>query len=84
MSMEKRDFIWWLLKFQVKKNLEERYILKEHIADEEIGTVYALADMVIGRASANTFSELIALRKPAVLIPLPWSAHGEQQKHAKF
>lgn len=64
--------------------LKKRYVLREHIEDDRIGSIFAAADMVVGRAGANTFSELIALKKPAVLVPLPWSAHNEQQKHADF
>ena len=45
---------------------------------------YAHATLVISRSGANTVTELIALRKPAVLIPLPWSAHGEQKEHANL
>ncbi len=43
-----------------------------------------MADLVISRSGANTFFELIALDKPAILIPLPWSAHQEQQKQAQI
>ncbi len=65
-------------------HLASRYHLKEHLLTDEIGYVYSVSDMVIGRAGANTFFELIALRKPAILIPLPWSANGEQQRHAEI
>jgi UDP-N-acetylglucosamine--N-acetylmuramyl-(pentapeptide) pyrophosphoryl-undecaprenol N-acetylglucosamine transferase len=58
------------------------YFPVKHFFLEEIGYIYKIADLVIGRAGANTFFELIALKKPAILIPLPWSANQEQQKHA--
>ncbi len=64
--------------------LKERYMVKEHVSDEEIGSIYRSADLVVGRAGANTFFELIALQKPAVFIPLPWSAHDEQEHHAQI
>ncbi|NTU73496.1 UDP-N-acetylglucosamine--N-acetylmuramyl-(pentapeptide) pyrophosphoryl-undecaprenol N-acetylglucosamine transferase [Candidatus Roizmanbacteria bacterium] len=64
--------------------LKERYVLKEHIPSYENGGVYKAADLVISRAGANTFFDLIALKKPAILIPLPWSANGEQEKQAKI
>lgn len=66
------------------KELQKRYYVREHISDDDIGKVYDLADVVVSRAGANTFSELIALHKPAVLVPLPWSANDEQLKHAEF
>jgi len=82
---EFRDY-FSLLKMhdELPEKKQKEYILREHIADDEIGSVFNLADMVVGRAGANTFSELIILKKPAVLCPLPWSAHDEQKKHAEF
>lgn len=62
----------------------KNYFLKKHFYDDEIGFVYSLADLVVSRAGANTIFELIALKKPAILIPLPWSASGEQKAHAQL
>lgn len=59
-----------------------RYIIKQHISSDQIGSAFGQSDLVISRAGANTFFELVALQKPAILIPLPWSAHDEQSKHA--
>jgi UDP-N-acetylglucosamine--N-acetylmuramyl-(pentapeptide) pyrophosphoryl-undecaprenol N-acetylglucosamine transferase len=73
-----------LLRTTFKPEMQERYILKEHVTDEEIGAIYKAADVVVGRSGANTFFELIALKKPAVLIPLPWAAHDEQRKQASL
>lgn len=69
---------------RLRNDLKKNYILKEHVTDDEIGYVYSVSDMVVARAGANTFFELITLQKPAVFIPLPWSAHHEQQKHAEL
>ncbi len=69
---------------RLKKFADRSYYPKEHFFDDEIGYVYSLADIVISRAGANTLFELIALKKPAILIPLPWSANKEQEKHAQF
>ena len=33
--------------------------------------LYALADLVISRAGASSFSELCLLGKPAILVPSP-------------
>jgi UDP-N-acetylglucosamine--N-acetylmuramyl-(pentapeptide) pyrophosphoryl-undecaprenol N-acetylglucosamine transferase len=63
---------------------KDRYYPVEHFFDAEIGYVYSIADIVVGRAGANTFFELIHLHKPAIFIPLPWSAHQEQLHHALF
>ncbi|QUI21277.1 undecaprenyldiphospho-muramoylpentapeptide beta-N-acetylglucosaminyltransferase [Vallitalea pronyensis] len=46
---------------------------------EEMADLLAMSDVVISRAGANTISELLALRKPNVLIPLPANAsRGDQ------
>jgi len=72
------------LKNNLPKELRQRYFLKEHVYSSDIGYIYHLADLVVGRSGANTFFELIALKKPAILIPLPWSANQEQQKQAEL
>ncbi|NMB84408.1 UDP-N-acetylglucosamine--N-acetylmuramyl-(pentapeptide) pyrophosphoryl-undecaprenol N-acetylglucosamine transferase [Candidatus Roizmanbacteria bacterium] len=63
---------------------QKNYFIREHFFTDEVGYVFDMADLVISRSGANTFFELIALDKPAILIPLPWSAHQEQQKQAQI
>ncbi len=43
---------------------------------------YAAADFVVCRAGASTVSELMVLRKPALLIPYPLAAGGHQLANA--
>lgn len=64
--------------------LKNNYFLRKHFFEEEIGFIYSVTDFVVGRAGANTFFELLALEKPAVFIPLPWSGNKEQQKQAEI
>ncbi|MGN0312224.1 MAG: undecaprenyldiphospho-muramoylpentapeptide beta-N-acetylglucosaminyltransferase [Lachnospiraceae bacterium] len=46
---------------------------------EELADLFALADIVVSRAGANTICELLALKKPSILIPLPAAAsRGDQ------
>lgn len=48
-------------------------------ANRELSDMFALADLVISRAGANAICELLALRKPNILIPLPAAAsRGDQ------
>lgn len=48
-------------------------------ANQELADMFALASLVISRAGANAICELLALRKPNILIPLPASAsRGDQ------
>ncbi len=63
---------------------DPNYYVRKHIAQSDIGFVYSIADVVVARAGANTFFELIALGRPSVLIPLPWSAGNEQERHAEL
>lgn len=50
----------------------------------ELKDVLALADIVISRAGANAICELLALKKPNLLIPLPaTSSRGDQLLNAK-
>jgi len=69
---------------QFNTQYPNRYIPVSHTSELVIGSVYSQAEFVIGRAGANTFFELIALKKPALFIPLPWSANGEQKAHADY
>ncbi|MDO8741881.1 MAG: glycosyltransferase, partial [Candidatus Roizmanbacteria bacterium] len=73
-----------LIKKQLSKEKQNRYYLVKHFFDDQIGYIYSLTDLVVGRAGANTFFELLALKKPALFIPLPWSSGREQQHHAEI
>lgn len=53
-------------------------------ANAELTDMFALADLVISRAGANSICELLALHKPNILIPLPASAsRGDQILNAR-
>ncbi|MDP1710552.1 MAG: UDP-N-acetylglucosamine--N-acetylmuramyl-(pentapeptide) pyrophosphoryl-undecaprenol N-acetylglucosamine transferase, partial [candidate division WWE3 bacterium] len=71
-----------LLKSQLPKKLQDRYIIQEYFGLDEIGAVYAASTLVVGRAGANTVTELAALGKPAILIPIPWVSRREQFRNA--
>jgi len=73
-----------MIKEKLPKRLQSRYFLRKHFFDEELGYIYGNADIVISRAGANTFFELLALRKPTIFIPLPWAANNEQYFHAQI
>ena len=56
----------------------------EYLGDE-FGDAFACADVVVSRAGANSLAELIALRKPAVVVPLPTAAsRGDQIDNARI
>lgn len=51
---------------------------------KELGDVLALADVVVGRAGANSIFELMALNKPMLLIPLERGSRGDQVQNANY
>ncbi|MBI5127712.1 glycosyltransferase [Candidatus Roizmanbacteria bacterium] len=72
------------LKNKLPEDLQSRYFLVKHFFEDEIGYVYSLTDLVVGRSGANTFFELVNLKLPAIFIPLPWASGKEQQFHAEI
>lgn len=72
----------------VKKTLPEKlsknYNLRKFVSSEEVGSVLQNATIVASRAGINTITELMYLKKPALLIPLPFAQNNEQNKNALF
>lgn len=59
------------------------YVQYEYIQNE-LKDLFALADIVISRAGANAICELLALKKPSLLIPLSAAAsRGDQILNAR-
>ena len=52
----------------------------EYVKDD-LKHLYAMADVVISRAGANAICELLALKKPNILVPLP-TGRGDQKLNA--
>ncbi len=65
----------------VENNLKN-YRQFEFIKD--MGRAYACADVVFARAGAGTLFELIALKKPALVVPLEGATRGDQWENAKY
>lgn len=63
--------------------LQKRYIHKAFFSAEEYSWALHHGTIIIGRAGANTVTELALSGAVAVLIPLPWSAGNEQFHNAK-
>jgi len=62
----------------------ERYLTFGQTAPTNMAEAISKSDIVISRAGANTVSELIVLKKPSILIPIPWSYNDEQNENAKY
>ncbi len=64
------------------KKFSKDIVVKSYI--DELVRVMKKADLVVSRAGATTISELIALRKPAILIPSPYVPQNHQFYNAKY
>ena len=65
----------------VQSNLNN-YRQFEFVAD--MATLYACADLVIARSGAGTVFEVLALKKPALFIPLEGQTRGDQWENAEY
>jgi len=64
-------------------NGDPSYVQYEYM-NEEMADAYACADIIVSRAGANALCEILAARKPALLIPYPKSAsRGDQILNAE-
>ncbi len=66
---------------QAQKEGREGYRAIPYLHDD-VATAFRAADLVLARAGATTLFELSALNKPAILVPLPQSAHNHQMRNA--
>lgn len=82
--LENFDIIHLCGKNNVDESLKniKGYVQYDYIKDE-LKDIFAAADVIISRAGANTICELLALKKPNILIPLPASqSRGDQLLNA--
>ena len=68
-------------KFSKIKN--KNYQVYSLVDPMQIDNLYKQADLVVARSGANTVSELMIVKRPAILIPIPWSYNNEQELNAK-
>lgn len=70
-------------KLEPTLNDTEGYVQYEYVKSE-LSNMLAAADIVVSRAGANAICELLALKKPNILIPLPASvSRGDQVLNAR-
>lgn len=66
------------------EKVQHGYVQYEYVS-EQLPDLFAMADIVLSRAGANAVFEFLALKKPALLIPLPRSAsRGDQILNANY
>jgi len=63
---------------------ERGYLAVPFIKSNNFGWILNRSAMVISRSGANIVWQLAALKKRAILIPIPWSSGDEQKKNAEF
>ena len=61
---------------------QEGYMPLEY--EQDMGSAYACADLVLARAGSNTVFEILALKKPAVFVPLERGSRGDQLENALY
>lgn len=74
------------VKLETAPLLEEGRDVYYHAAgffsEEQMRSAFALADLVVARASATTIFEIAATAKPSILVPLPQAAQDHQRQNA--
>lgn len=70
------------LRESLPRHLVSRYVVTDFVGPE-LPDLYAITDLVIGRAGAGTVSELGYMGLPSILIPLPGTWGDEQRKNAR-
>lgn len=61
---------------------ESGYVVKDFLQPQEVADALALATLVLSRAGAGSISEIAAVKKPAILVPLASAANDEQRMNA--
>jgi UDP-N-acetylglucosamine--N-acetylmuramyl-(pentapeptide) pyrophosphoryl-undecaprenol N-acetylglucosamine transferase len=67
---------------QLPPALRQRYFLTRFVG-AEIGDIFALSNLVVSRSGAGTVTEVCALGKPALFVPLVPTGGDEQTKNAQ-
>jgi len=72
------------LREQLPAKIRAKYEVYPVIDPLQVDGVFKRADVVISRSGANTVSDIIASKRPAILIPLPITYMDEQTKNAQY
>jgi len=63
--------------------LQGNYIEFEYV-DKELADIYAITDIMVTRAGANSLAEVEALGIPAIIVPLGQYSRGDQVENAQI
>jgi UDP-N-acetylglucosamine--N-acetylmuramyl-(pentapeptide) pyrophosphoryl-undecaprenol N-acetylglucosamine transferase len=64
--------------------LNQNYKTLSSVDPMTMGRLYSQSDLIISRSGANSVSEILYVKRPAILIPLPRTFMGEQVKNAQY
>lgn len=64
------------------ENMGVTYLVKDF--QQEMGSAWSVADLVLGRAGAGTIAESMTFEVPALLIPYPYATDDHQTRNARF
>lgn len=67
----------------LSKKFRAHYQVFAHLSSLKMISALKSADIIISRSGAHISYEILALHKPSILIPLPFSYHNEQHKNAQ-
>ncbi len=71
-------------RLKLSKDLQDSLYITKYVEKEEIGYLFKHMDIYLGRSGANTVYEMGLLKKPSILIPIPWVTNNEQEKNAQI
>lgn len=60
------------------------YRVLAFVNPKDMVEIYNVSDIIISRSGANSISEILSIKRPSLLIPLPRTFMNEQYKNAKF
>ena len=69
---------------EFKSIKNEKYFVFGQTDSKNMAEILAKSDIVISRSGANTCWELLAFKKPSILIPIPWTYNDEANENAKY
>ena len=80
-----KDFkMLWSMKNSLPVRSKRNYIILKQINPQKLGSLYKQSSLIIGRSGANTVMEIAYYNKPAIFVPLSFSADEEQKENAKL
>lgn len=71
------------VKSKLPEKLQLHYIVFDVVKTKPYSNFLNSANIILGRAGANTVVEILHTGKLAILIPIPWSSNNEQLLNAK-